>query len=198
MAKRLLKNKLVHRDDIHEDLVLINGSLTDYITPTGKVYKDYGDNMFFPKSNHISNSCGYTYCGITYPDGNAQRRVHRLVAEAYIPNPNNLPFVGHKHNNKSCTDASELYWTDAKENTQRAYDDGVAKNDKGFDDSQSFPIDVFTVNGDFIETCGSVHIASKKYRVSMSTVLRHCRDEVSSYRGSYTFRFMGDNFYFDV
>ena len=53
-------------------------------------------------------------------------------------------------------------------------------------------------NGDFIETCGSVHIASKKYKVSMSTVLRHCRDEVSSYRGSYTFRFMGDNFYFDV
>lgn len=49
MAKRLLKNKLVHRDDIHEDLVLINGSLTDYITPTGKVYKDYGDNMFSQK-----------------------------------------------------------------------------------------------------------------------------------------------------
>ena len=198
MAKRLLKNRLINKDTIKEELVPIRSSLTDYITPTGKVYKDYGDNMFLLKSSHISSSCGYIYCGITYPCGNVSRRVHRLVAEAYIPNPSNLPYVGHKHNNKECTDVSELYWTDAKENTQRAYNDGVAKNAKGFDDSKTFQIDVFTIDGNFIETCGSVHIASTKYGVSMSTVLRHCRDEVKNYRGSYTFRFTGDNFYFDV
>lgn len=198
MAKKLLKNKLVHKDDIHEDLVLINGSLTDYVTPTGRIYKDYGNDMFLPKSTNINKYNGYKYCGITYPNGNVQRRVHKLVAEAYIPNPNNLPMVGHKHNNKDCTDVDELYWTDAKENTKRAYDDGVARNDKGFDDSQSFPIDVYTINGDFIESCGSVSIAADKYKVSKSTILRHCRNEVSSYRGNYTFRFMGTNFNFDV
>lgn len=196
LAKRLLKDKLISINEISEELRIIKGSLTDYITPTGKVYKDYGNEMFLVKKCHISSSCGYTYCGITFPDGNKQRRVHKLVAEAYIPNPDNLPFVGHKNNDKSCTDYKELYWTNASENTKRAYDDGLAKTDKGFDDSQSFIIDVYTIDGCYVETCGSVHEASHKYGVSMSTVLRHCNNEVSSYRGNYTFRYTDDDFYF--
>lgn len=36
--------------------------------------------------------------------------VHRLVAEAYIPNPDNLPFVNHKDENKQNPDASNLEW----------------------------------------------------------------------------------------
>lgn len=198
MARRNLSDKLIHKSSITEELRLINGSETDYITPSGSVYKDYGNDMFLKKKTHISTSCGYTYCGITFKDGNKQRRVHRLVAEAYLPNPENLPFVGHKNNVKSCTDVNQLYWTDAKENTQRAYDDGLAKNASGFDDSQSFPIDVYTVNGKYIESCGSVHEASEKYKVSMSTVLRHCRNEVNEYRGSFTFRFIDDDFLFSI
>lgn len=198
MARRNLSDKLVHKSWITEELRLINGSETDYITPSGSVYKDYGNDMFLKKKTHVSTSCGYTYCGITYKDGNKQRRVHRLVAEAYLPNPKNLPFVGHKNNVKSCTDVSQLYWTDAKENTQRAFDDGLAKNASGFDDSQSFPVDVYTVNGKYMESCGSVHEASEKYKVSMSTVLRHCRNEVSEYRGSFTFRFIDDDFLFSI
>ena len=96
MAKRLFSNKLVLKNDIKEELRLINGSLTDYITPSGQIYKDYGNNLFYHKKTHISTACGYTYCGITYPDGQKSRRVHILVAEAYIPNPNKFPYVGHK------------------------------------------------------------------------------------------------------
>lgn len=48
---------------------LIKGSLTDYITPTGNIYKDYGDNMFFHKSVFPNKNNGYLYCGITYEDG---------------------------------------------------------------------------------------------------------------------------------
>jgi hypothetical protein len=198
VARRNLTDQLIPRDCIKEQLKLIDGSNTDYITPTGNVYKDYGNNMFFKKKTYISNSCGYTYCGIYFADGSIKsRRVHVLVAKAYLPNPNNLPYVGHKHNNKADTDLKELYWTDARENTQRAYDDGVAVTDSGFDDSQSFPIDVYTKYGDYIESCGSAHIASARYGVSISTVLRHCNNEVGSYRKQYTFRYFGDNFNFN-
>lgn len=198
MARRNLSDKLVHKSLITEELRLINDSETDYITPSGCIYKDYGNDMFLKKKTYVSTSCGYTYCGITYKDGNKQRRVHRLVAEAYLPNPENLPFVGHKNNIKSCTDINQLYRTDAKENTQRAFDAGLAKNASGFDDSQSFPVDIYTVNGKYIESCGSVHEASEKYKVSMSTVLRHCRNEVSKCRGSFTFRFIDDDFLFSI
>jgi hypothetical protein len=50
MAKRKLLDKLIDRSKIKEEMVLINGSDTDYITPSGEVYKDYGENKFFHKA----------------------------------------------------------------------------------------------------------------------------------------------------
>ena len=91
MAKRLLKEKLIDRTEIKEEMRLIKGSLTDYITPSGEIYKDYGNDKFFHKAQWLNH--GYWYCGITYPEGQRQRRTHILVAEVYIPNPNNYPYV---------------------------------------------------------------------------------------------------------
>lgn len=42
--------------------------------------------------------------------------VSRLVAQAFIPNPDNLPHVGHDDDNKKNNIIDNLYWTDAKEN----------------------------------------------------------------------------------
>ena len=46
MARRKLEDKLVPLHSIKEELKLIDGSDTDYITPSGKVYKWYYDNMY--------------------------------------------------------------------------------------------------------------------------------------------------------
>ena len=88
MARRKMLDKLINKEDIHEEMRLIDGSDTDYITPSGEVYKDYGDGKFFHKAQWTNH--GYWYCGITYRDGQRQRRVHILVAEAYVPNPKML------------------------------------------------------------------------------------------------------------
>ena len=42
--------------------------------------------------------------------------VHRIVAEAYIPNPDNLPQVNHKDENRANNTASNLEWCTAKYN----------------------------------------------------------------------------------
>lgn len=42
--------------------------------------------------------------------------VSRIVALAFIPNPENLPYVGHDNDNKKDNRVENLYWTNASEN----------------------------------------------------------------------------------
>jgi hypothetical protein len=54
--------------------------------------------------------------------------IHRLVATAFIPNPNELPLVMHKDNNPHNNHVDNLKWGNTSENTKQAYDDGLVKN----------------------------------------------------------------------
>lgn len=57
-------------------------------------------------------------------------RIHRLVAEIYIGNPNNYPIVLHLDNNKSNNHYTNLKWGTVQENTQQAYNDGCCTCNK--------------------------------------------------------------------
>lgn len=66
-----------------------------------------------------------------YKDGEIQwKRVHVLVAEAFIPNPENYPIVMHKDNNKANNHVSNLKWGTISQNTKDAYDDGLFIHNK--------------------------------------------------------------------
>ena len=121
---------------------------------------------------------GYKYCGIQYEgrDNLLSKRVHRLIAEAFIPNPDNLPFVGHKNNNKGDNRVENLYWTDASENTQKAFDDGLIVNASGIDDSQSNPCMMYDrKTNELIGVYGSICDASRLTGVNMTTISRQCK-----------------------
>ena len=191
MAKRLLKEKLIDKADIKEEMRLIKGSLTDYITPSGEIYKDYGNNKFFHKAQWLNH--GYWYCGITYPEGQRQRRTHILVAEAYIPNPNNYPYVCHKDDNKENRHMNNLEWGTPSQNTKDAHDRFLLQNDKGWDDSQSIPVCSFNLQGELLKKYGSVGEAYRDLNITKSTILNQCNHKVKTKpRCGYWFRYLSE------
>ena len=103
-------------------------------------------------------------------------RVHRLVANAFIENPNNMPIVMHKNNNKSDPCVDNLEWGTVSENTANAFKDGLAKNDIGFFDSQSKPCSMYSADtNELLVTYGSISYASKDSGISKSTIARQCK-----------------------
>ena len=69
---------------------------------------------------------GYVYVNLSSPvAGKIKPGVHRLVAMAFIPNPENKEIVNHKDGKKWHNAASNLEWVTSSENTQHAIDNGL-------------------------------------------------------------------------
>ena len=80
------------------------------------------------------NRQGYLYVNLSSGTKNAtnkRTRVHRLVAEAFIPNPENKPQVNHKDLDKSNNSVSNLEWVTRKENVEHAWENGACKSRSG-------------------------------------------------------------------
>lgn len=63
---------------------------------------------------------GYTRANLNGKD----YKIHRLVAIAFIPNPNNLPEINHKDTNKTNNTVTNLEWCTSSFNQKHSYDSG--------------------------------------------------------------------------
>ena len=114
-----------------EKHVYINGEKSKYIvTKTGKIYKINKNGKRKPMKHFIDKD-GYHAVGLHLNGKSYYRRVHRLVAEAFIPNPECKPEVNHKDGNKNNNRMRNLEWVTTKENICHAWNTGLAKASRG-------------------------------------------------------------------
>ena len=86
--------------------------------------------------------------------------VHRLVATAFISNPENKPQVNHKNGIRNDNRLENLEWNTRKENIRHSYLVLGKKNPKGSDNSRAKPIHQYNRNGLLLRTWGAAHDAS--------------------------------------
>ncbi len=84
------------------------------------------EKIFLIKSQKLNN--GYLNV-ILYKNSNFKNKlVHRLVAEAFIPNPENKPEINHKDGNKNNNNMENLEWCTRKQNIKHAVETKLYKS----------------------------------------------------------------------
>ena len=79
------------------------------------------------KSQYVG-STGYYMCTLTKDKKYKPKRVHRLLAELFIPNPNNELFINHIDGNKLNNSISNLEWCSHSYNMKHAFRTGLINN----------------------------------------------------------------------
>lgn len=83
--------------------------------------------------NTYMNNGGFPIVAIYREKRQFMRQVHRLVAEAYIENPDGLPLVKHRDENKCNNEATNLYWAKVRSNGRYPSVEGPDKTIKATD-----------------------------------------------------------------
>lgn len=119
----------------------------------------------------IINKAGYNRVIFKIRPFSKQVFVHRLVAEAFIPNPDNLPFVNHKDENPSNNCVENLEWCDRQYNN--TYGNALSKaHNTRLSNGYTRVVNKIDKEGHVVATYTSMYKAAKADGVSYDRI-RH-------------------------
>lgn len=118
-----------------------------------------------------TNKDGYKYIGLSNHGKTLYAKIHRLVAETFISNPNNYLVVNHIDEDKTNNRVDNLEWCTTKYNNQYG-----SRNEKMLE------INVFKPDGTLYNTFDSLRGASECLGISRKTIKKFCNNEKQVFR----------------
>lgn len=186
---------------LYKDIIIIQNNIKYDFSDIYQVNKD-GD-VYNKLTNNVLNkqydSHGYVryHFWIRGKNKHLWFYAHRLVANAFIPNPNDLPQVNHKDGNKNNNNVNNLEWCTQGYNMSHGFKTGLfdnaIKHSKSKDNinrlkenakNLKVKVDKYDMNGNFIQTYNSYKEAANDVKLKFDTSIRRCcKGELKSAAG---------------
>lgn len=159
--------------------IFIDGQETNYsVSDIGEVRNDVRNTLL-----KQGNEYEYKMVGISLGEGVVKRcRVHRLVAQAFIPNPEDKPYVNHKDGNRSNNRVENLEWVTASENAIHARETGLMGQ------QQTRPVCQYNLEGKLMMVYDSIAEAVRNTGCLQSKIVDVCQGNRKT-TGNYQWRY---------
>lgn len=148
--------------------IFIDGQETNYsVSNLGNIKNDLTNKVL---SQRVQQ--GYKHITLTLNNGKIKScRVHRLVAIAFIDNPENKPYVNHIDCDRSNNIVTNLEWVTSSENSQKA----VAEGRYFINNSRLRAVVQYDLNGNKIRTFESASEAARQLNLQQSKITECCK-----------------------
>lgn len=133
--------------------------------------------------SHFLNHGGYARVNLWKDNKSKKYSVHRLVAEAFVPNPDRKPQVNHIDENKQNNHADNLEWCTQLENHNHGTINERISKSLTNHIRKSKPVSAFDDEGNLIFSFPSIYEASRQMGVSATSItscihgrnrMKHC------------------------
>lgn len=176
----------------------IKGFPAYYASTDGGVYSSYktGTNQSGHKTkklNPVKLASGYLQVRLYNNGVPVHKSVHRLIADAFIPNPHNKPLVNHKNGDKSDNRVENLEWVTDSENKKHAYRILHVNHAKywqgkfGKDNPSSKTVQQIK-DGNVVAEYFGLHEAERQTGIQFKNISAVCRNK-RSFAGGYQWRY---------
>lgn len=128
------------------------------------------EKILSPTINNTKD--GYLQINLSINKKRYPKLIHRLVAEAFIENPNNLPCINHKDENKINNNVDNLEWCDYKYNAN--YGTALIRSIQ----KKSRKIGQYSIDGELIAEFNSARDAERKTKFKQVLISKCCKGTI--------------------
>lgn len=149
---------------------------------------DCGEVCSLRRHKHLKpkiDRYGYDVVTLSLKGKTYYRTVHRLVAQAFIPNPNNLPTVNHINEDKRDNRVKNLEWASIADN-----DNHGTRNERMANTKSKRPVEQISPDGTIVRYKG-VKDAWRKTGINRSSIGLCCKN-IRKTAGGYRWRYCNE------
>lgn len=154
--------------------------------------QSYCHIMRKPRILKAQSNGKYNRVVMSFDGKHRQVLIHRLVAETFLPNPDNLPEVNHKDEDKTNNNVSNLEWCTRLYNVN--YGTKIKRHSEFMTKTKGRAVCQYTKAGELVNTFKSVSEASREMGIDVSNIIAVCSHGVQKTAGGYVWRYAEDEF----